>query len=176
MRIFSAIDLPEEQKDQIWRAIEPLRKQYAAWKWVPYDTYHVTLQYYGDVRPETTERMITNAVFEIDPFEISTGGISLFQRHQLTIFLEIQPHQFLRRLVRVLDEQLHFHRTGLFVPHITLARARKPSKQQYLHTKKNLQSHFYESTIAVDEITVFDTKDLADRVHYEPLSRIPLGS
>lgn len=176
MRIFSAIDLPEDQKDQIWRAIEPLRKEYAAWKWVPADTYHLTLQYYGDRAVEPIDRGIQDVAFDLDPFSVSTGGINVFQRHQLAIYLEVKPHQFLTRLVRRLDERLQFERNGLFIPHITLARARKPSKQQYLHLKKHLQAHYYTTTIDVGDITIFDTVDLPHRVQYRSVAQIPLGS
>src|SRR5437870_11609049 len=78
MRLFVALELPDEAKDELARVIEALRARRPEAKWVPRDNLHLTLAFLGEVAEEhrgeieTALRSVTG-----EPGPIRTGLTSL---------------------------------------------------------------------------------------------------
>ena len=154
MRLFLAIDVPVETKNSIGQQLLPYLKRYPMFRWVEPQQYHITLQFYGEQTSETDViSKIEEAIFETVPFEISLDSGVGFMRGDMVVALSVNRSQHLNALVRTLDAKLGFERQRSFFPHITIARGRVPSKQQYLMLKKKF------SAIRIHD--EFEVKDLA---------------
>ncbi|GGO76080.1 RNA 2',3'-cyclic phosphodiesterase [Marinobacterium nitratireducens] len=121
MRLFVALDMPEELQDRIHRLQIPVRDL----KWEPPERLHLTLQFLGE-QPEQRlpELFEALAAVEFEPFELCCQGIGHFRSG--AIWLGIEPNDRLRSLHRQIGARLR--ETGIafesrrFSPHITLAR------------------------------------------------------
>lgn len=141
MRLFLAIDLPVETKESVATQLIPTIKRYPAFRWIEPEQYHITLQFYDE--QTTAEELIPKieqAVFDTVPFDISFDSGVGFMRGDMVVALSVNRSQHLNALVRQLDTELQFERQRSFFPHITVARGRVPSKQQYLLLKKKFSA------------------------------------
>ena len=121
MRLFVAIDLPEELQDRIHRLQMPLRN----FKWEPPERLHITLQFLGEQLdrrlPDLFEAL---EAVEFEPFDLCCQGIGHFRSG--VIWLGIDDNDALRRLQQQISSQLReaaFSGEGRrFHPHVTLGR------------------------------------------------------
>ncbi len=57
MRIFIAIDIPEDIKENIFRFIEENRRQFPEFKWIKKGALHLTLKFIGDASESDIEKI-----------------------------------------------------------------------------------------------------------------------
>lgn len=74
MRLFVALDLPHQVKDELARAVETLQEVLPGARWVPRENLHLTLAFLGEV-PDERLRAISSAVGE------AAGGLVDFSTH-----------------------------------------------------------------------------------------------
>ena len=135
LRLFTAIELPEEWRSLLAEETERLRDLSGrAVKWVRPELMHVTLVFLGNQpqsRVEPIEAAMRSAAERSSPFEMSLGRPGFFGSPQrlraLWVGLQDTPAELTRlhaELVRRLSEaQISFDSKPL-VPHITIGRAR----------------------------------------------------
>lgn len=128
MRLFIAIDTPEEVKDELQKNAELLREFCDRGSFPRRENYHITLAFLGE-QPESRVRDIIAAMDGCngEPFPIAIGGFGNFANAGgAVIWRGIEDCGELRRLHRELSEQLRLrsfeveHRE--FKPHLTMAR------------------------------------------------------
>lgn len=132
MRLFIALNIPEEEKERIDQAVAPLRNANLPIRWVEPENYHVTLKFLGEVQPERTES-IQEALGEVaektDPFSLGVGGFGAFPtiRRPQVLWMGVDATPALRCLKQDVEWALTecgFDReTQAFHPHLTLGRA-----------------------------------------------------
>ena len=52
MRLFSAITLSDDIRDNIWRLVKECEERDAKVKWVRRENLHITLKFYGEIKDE----------------------------------------------------------------------------------------------------------------------------
>lgn len=132
MRLFIALNLPDDEKERIQAAVMPLREANLPVRWVEPENYHLTLKFLGDVQPERVDR-VAAAVDEVAaktaPFELDVGGFGAFPtiRRPRVLWLGVDATPALRCLKQDVEwalTDLGFDReTRAFHPHLTLGRA-----------------------------------------------------
>lgn len=132
MRLFIALNIPEDEKDRINDAVAPLRDANLPIRWVEPENYHVTLKFLGEVQPERADA-IRNALDEVagktEPFSLGVGGFGAFPtiRRPRVIWMGVDATPALRCLKQDVEWALTecgFDReTQAFHPHLTLGRA-----------------------------------------------------
>jgi 2'-5' RNA ligase len=158
-RLFVAIDLPEECKDQL----DGLCHGLPGAKWMRDQQFHVTLRFVGEVDGPMARRLAIalNGV-RADPFELELQGVGTFPPHRtprvLWAGVSVSPeltglYQQVQRVLR---------RAGLppeqrkFSPHVTLARLNGVPPQQlqgFLSEHVGLRSE----PIAVTDVQLFSS-------------------
>jgi RNA 2',3'-cyclic 3'-phosphodiesterase len=132
MRLFIALNLPEKERQRIYRATEPLRESGFPVQWIEPESYHLTLKFLGDVRAEmlaVIERAVDRVAAATGEFPLTIGGFGAFPtiRRPRVLWMGVDPSPALRCLKQDLEWGLANHgferETRAFHPHITLARA-----------------------------------------------------
>ena len=81
MRLFVAIDFPEDVREALWRAAAPLRAGTSGVRWVAADRLHLTLKFLGETDPALAPRLL-EALREVaprhGPFPVTFGGVGAF--------------------------------------------------------------------------------------------------
>jgi RNA 2',3'-cyclic 3'-phosphodiesterase len=130
MRLFIAINLPDEVRTQLKELQRLLRPLASTAKWVPPESIHITLKFLGEV-PEKRVEQIDTALASLawKPFTISVHSVGFFPGARsprvLWAGMEAPTMQGLTEALDTRLEPLGFEREKrAFRPHITLARAK----------------------------------------------------
>lgn len=118
IRIFTAIDLPEDIKD----SLTTIRSKIKGAKWVRREQMHLTLSFIGEVS-EFKLKEITKALDQITfhPFSLKLQGVGHFAFK--AFWAGIVPSEDLSLLKKKVDQSLGGDvDSGKFTPHISLAR------------------------------------------------------
>jgi 2'-5' RNA ligase len=125
MRLFVAIDLPQQQKDEVRR----LYTQLPGARWVPAEQLHLTLRFLGEVE-EAGVPSIKKALGRVSfpPFALSLSGVGHFPagRFPRVFWVGFAPAPELAQLYVSLERNLaeagFLPEERKFSPHLTLAR------------------------------------------------------
>ena len=81
MRLFAALQPPQESRDEIVRALGACRDSWPGLRWLPSENWHVTLAFYGevpqDILPELSVRL-ARAAARYAPMTIAFTGAGAF--------------------------------------------------------------------------------------------------
>ncbi len=128
MRLFVALDIDPRIRERITAFRDQMRRLAPDVRWVAPETFHVTLQFLG----ETTELEEIRRALEpvqCEPITLSFRDAGFFPnpRAPRVFWVGIQSDEHLQALVSAVSHALAplgFERdTGLFTPHLTLARS-----------------------------------------------------
>ena len=126
-RLFVAIDLPQEIKEDLTR----FTRELPVARWVPADQIHLTLRFIGEVGPQACAAIKTAlSGLSFPEFTLALRGAGHFPpgRHPRVLWVGVEPSDRLSRLQQ--DLELALLKAGIppderpFSPHITLARLR----------------------------------------------------
>jgi 2'-5' RNA ligase len=133
LRLFLAVNLPDETRRAAWEAISPLRDAAPTAAWVAPARIHLTLKFL-DEQPDECAAEVGVALDAIvgrhRVFDVNLGGVGAFPnfRRPRVLWMGVSPEPRLELLhhdVEVACEQLGLPLEGrAFRPHLTLARAR----------------------------------------------------
>lgn len=129
MRLFIAIELPDEVK----RQLAGMRRDIAGVRWVVPEQLHLTMLFLGDQTEETVQQL--NAVLSgirVEPFELEISRTGCFPnaRFPRVLWVGFMPQPELTRLAERIRAAVESCGIVLekrsFSPHITLARVKQP--------------------------------------------------
>ncbi len=134
VRLFIAINLPEDVRRDVWDAAETLRLEPAPVRWVAEEAIHLTLKFLGDVADageSSVRRAVDEAVEGTKPFMLNVGGFGVFPPHgrpnvvwvgcERSPALEILQH----RIESTLAAVGYPLEVRTFSPHLTLGRVKR---------------------------------------------------
>lgn len=179
MRLFLAIDLPEESKKVLALQLDSLRKEYPAFNWVQPQNYHLTVHFFGETqRLSEISKQAKDIIFEQKPFYLYSTSLDMFMSHYITVYVNFRRERLLEELIdktRVTFSE-EFQEVKKFIPHITVSRCKVPSKQQYFHLQKKISRTDIDLEFPVNEISLFEST-VASRVPvYRKVETFPLSS
>lgn len=140
MRLFVAVDIPEDVRAAIESLVVKLRRADREAPWVRIEGLHVTLKFIGETPPENAEKIQSalRAVPVPAPFEMRFRGLGFFpdERRPRVLWAGIQAAPTLAALAEAVESVLApmgIPREGrAFAPHLTLARFGSPRGLQEL--------------------------------------------
>lgn len=123
-RLFTAIELPDPIRDELYRLHQPLPGA----RWIHKDSYHITLRFFGDVDGGTAREIASNlAMIDCNTFRLRLVGLGAFGGHDPhAVWAGVEPSAELEALARAHERAARS--SGLpaekrpFKPHVTLAR------------------------------------------------------
>lgn len=132
MRLFIALNLPDSEREKVYRAAAPLRESGFPVNWLEPALYHLTLKFLGNVRTElvsVVEGVVDRVAAATGAFPLTIGGFGAFPtiRRPRVLWVGVDPTPALRCLKQDLEWGLANHgferETRAFHPHVTLGRA-----------------------------------------------------
>ena len=159
MRVFLAIDLPDSIKKDIEIQITPFKKEYPQMTWVPQNNFQITTFSFGELNQiDNVKKIIEEAVYDIPSFAMFSLSADLFITNRITLYLGFQRVKNIEHVVeRITESYKSSQSKQKFVPHLTLARYRVPSKQQYLLIKKKIQNLSINIEFTVSKLYLYDS-------------------
>lgn len=175
MRLFLAIDIPNDIKKTLADQIYPFQKDYQYMTWVPPENFHLTIYFFGEVdSPEPLKKMVEEIAFDIPPFRLYALEGDIFIADKITLSINFQREKNLNYLVKKIRDRSGESRRE-FVPHLTIARYKKPSKQQYYLIKKKMEKLPLDVEIPVTHLTLFESNMSGSGPHYKNIAEFPLN-
>jgi 2'-5' RNA ligase len=130
MRLFIAVEIPEEIRKKLFSMREKISEEAAKIKWVEENNIHMTLKFLGEVDENKVDG-IKEALSSVnlEPFECSVKGFGVFPNRDYVrvIWAGLEPEEPFRKLHEEVDislESLGFGKDSKFSPHVTIGRVR----------------------------------------------------
>ncbi len=177
MRLFLAIDLPDKIKEDLHNQLHDIQKEYADFNWVTAENYHITIQFYGEVHNEKEiKKKLEDALYDQESFYLYSTDVDLFMKNRITIYLNFRREKKIEALYKKLEYLPEYNQHEKFIPHLTIARCRIPSKQQYFVLKKKLHNLNVDISFPVKKLCLFESKLGGKKPAYTKINKIKLLS
>jgi RNA 2',3'-cyclic 3'-phosphodiesterase len=184
MRLFVALEIPAEVRENLAALIRELRAIDAKPKWVRPQNLHVTLKFIGEVDAAKSEaiRAALAGVPPAERVELSFRGVGFFpSEKRARVFwagVDAPPH--LASLAGAIDAQLE--KLGIspekrpFTPHLTLARLEPPGMPDKLRAAvaKNVAREF--GVLRTCEFHLIESKLKPTGAEYTTLQSFPFAA
>lgn len=180
LRLFVAIDVPEDVRELVDRGVEPIRERYPEGRWVPVRNQHVTLKFLGTTWPRLVEGVLSavrSVAARHRPFETRVAGLGAFPsvRRARVLWAGLEdPAGRLAAIAGDLDGEL----AGDFPPekrpfaaHLTVARFDPPVLLAEELVAIGLESRPFE----VARLVVYRSHLQRPAPVYERVATFPLG-
>jgi 2'-5' RNA ligase len=141
MRLFVAMDIPEDVRSSLAALAAKLRLAYRSARWVRIEGLHVTLKFIGETSPEIAQS-IKKALASIpsrSPIPMNFRRLGFFpnERRPRVLWAGIEADAELAELASSVETALHplgiAREDRVFSPHLTLARFDTPRGLDALH-------------------------------------------
>ena len=179
MRLFIAVELIDEIKDEIESQVKRLKRMGGNVRWVQREAMHITLKFLGDVdenRLEGIEKAMDRTVAEFSPFDIAMEGCGTFPPRSFkprVLWIGVKDMNPLMKLQEKLEDELlsaGFQKeTRAFHPHVTLGRVKGTSALRKLVEEMRAMEDFPFGKMRVERIILFRSKLTPDGPIYTRL-------
>lgn len=174
-RLFTAIELPEDMRDDLSSMEQPLPGA----RWIDSDDMHITLRFVGDIdNPTAREFVELLAGIEVDAFHARLNGLGTFGgKDPRTIWAGVEAGPELDQLARAHERAARS--AGLpaerrnFKPHVTIARL-KHARDDVLARFLARCGGYRSEPFLVTHFTLFSSKPMTGGGPYVVEETFPL--
>ena len=186
MRTFVAVELDDDCRDKLVRAIGDLKRAASGVRWVKPDSLHVTLKFIGEMKPTDLPVAIDclqEAARAVEPFTMSVAGLSGFPPRGTPRVVHVHadgPGDVFERMHKAVEQGLA-EELGVspenrkYIPHITLGRVKNRGKCPPLETMKEAVADDDFGEVNVGSFVLMESDLQPDGAVYTVLHRFPLG-
>ncbi len=192
MRIFVGLDIPDSIRGAIARYMDGLRNFAPHVRWVRPESFHITLKFIGEQKPEQVEAIKRElATIKAAPFTVAFRDTGFFPnaKRPRVFWVGIHASEALPQIAAAVDEAVS--RTGVpretnpYKPHLTLSRAgsgrphakpgdRPDNKLARLASKLQALSQPDFGTMSAREFFLYESKLSPSGARYTKLQAFPL--
>jgi len=168
MRLFVAINLPDDVRQSMWNSAASLRGQNFPVKWVGPDSLHLTLKFLGEVPEQRVNELsegLDRAVVGTAPFELPISGSGAFPspRRASVIWMGCESVAALQQIQQNMEAEMAgagFPRESRsFHPHFTLGRVRRDTRPAALGgLADQLQRLHFESQPVLESVDLMQSE------------------
>ncbi|MDH3496395.1 MAG: RNA 2',3'-cyclic phosphodiesterase [Gemmatimonadota bacterium] len=183
MRLFVAINLPDDVRHAIVRAAEPLRQPGLPVKWVEAAGIHLTLKFLGEVdagREPAVRAALADACAPARRFQLPIAGFGAFPTpaRPRVVWVGCEPVPALELLqhgVETAFATLGFPVEGRpFRPHLTLGRAKRDVRTRVPGLADVLSRLSFTAAVAVESVELMESRLSPAGAQYAVRHRVPL--
>lgn len=173
MRLFLAVELPEKIKEKLDKQLIKIKKEYPQFTWVSPENFHITIHFFGERDDvDKIKKIIKNIIWDQTAFYLYSFILDVFVNHKLVVYLTFYREKKIEGLVERI--KLNFNRNSVadrkFIPHLTLARGPRSSKQQYFVLKKRLEKNNIDISFKVNKLVLFESILTGNKPVYKKLA------
>lgn len=167
MRLFVALDLPEDVREKLSILIAQLKSEFPKVRWMRPEGMHVTLKFIGYVEEKKANSIAAalKKVRSATPVEITFRGVGFFpnERRPRVVWCGVEASENLAELAGQIEQALEplgvEAESRPYAPHLTLARLKSPEgageivhmagelKPQDFGTARESEFHLFESIL-----------------------------
>ena len=157
MRLFLAIELSDKIKKEIDDQLLEIKKAYPQFQWVPANNYHITVYFFGEISDhKKIINQLEQVLYDKELFYFYSTSVDLFIHHKITIYLNFRREKKIEKINKNIKETFQiFENLVKFIPHLTLAHYKIPSKQQYFVLKKKLAKVIVDVSFKINKLVLF---------------------
>ena len=184
MRLFVAVNLPDQVRQAAWQAAAPLRSKGYPVKWVDSEALHVTLKFLGEVEPQRQSeivRAIESAVVGSRIFQLAVGGFGAFpnDRRPRVVWIGCEAVAALELIQHRVEQEMHelgFPVEGRpFRPHLTLGRVKRGARASDLAGFDSaIRQVEFQGDVAVESIDLMQSELARTGARYTVLRAVTL--
>jgi len=189
VRVFLAIDLPQELKKELFNLSKVLNCEGLKLKWVEEENLHLTLRFFGNISENLVEKIYEkckDVCKKLEPFELELDLASYFPLKGTPRVIWIGINSASNNLFK-LDNLLKkaFKPLKLkeereeFYPHVTLLRIKEKTDpvalKKFFEEIKKASEKLKGKSFLVKELIIFKSDLFPSGPKYTPLKTIPLG-
>ncbi len=179
LRLFLAVEVPDEHRRSIERAIDPLRAQLPHARWTSPESWHITLRFFGEV-PEDRVAPLASSIAEAvrgTPVVTSRltelGGFPSLRRARVLWVGITDPEGALANIASRLQDSWPEANPRPLHPHLTVARFKEPFRLGVvLDTVSFVLS---DEPFAIGSATLYRSRLSRAGARYEELERFPFS-
>jgi len=179
LRLFVAVEIPEQVKDEVEGAFAPWREKLPKARWAPRENWHVTLKFLGRTWPRLMHwvpEQIEGAARAEAPFRSRISGIGSFPsaRTGRVLWAGFDDEAAVVKLAAAFEDALIAEfpaEKRPFHPHLTVARSDPPVKLPATFAATPLLTEEWE----VDHVVLFRSHLRRPAPWYEPMAIFPLA-
>lgn len=185
MRLFVAVDIPDDLKRKVHESLAPLREHGFPVRWIDEETYHLTLKFLGEVRPERRDafvEVLRRVASGYEPVDIALHEPGAFPslRRPSVLWVGVDATPQLRALKHDLEHgfaSLGIDReTRAFRPHVTVGRARDEANAgEFRELEATARSLDADASFATDRLQLMRSHLNPDGATYSVEESVPLG-
>lgn len=180
MRLFTAVSVPQELREQLVLFTAPLRGRYPKLKWLKQNAFHVTLNFFGEVE-ESMLPLIESAMLKASEqgrtFDLVLQGIGFFPRRAAArvVYLGVDRgadscRLFQKTIARQTEDLIPSDRRA-YTPHLTLARVKgRTDLPDPAREGADLRAAF-----RVESLDLYRSHLRSAGAEYELIRSVPLG-
>lgn len=180
MRIFIALDIPEEIRNRMTEYMEDARKLVPDARWARIEGLHVTLKFIGETSEARVQEIkLALGGIKAEPFGIEFAGVGFFPnpKSARVFWIGVQGGEALSKLAASVDaalENIGFAREEkAYHPHLTLARAGSHPLRALQPLLKDSPPQF--GTMAAKEFFLYQSQPQRGGSRYTKLEKFSLS-
>jgi 2'-5' RNA ligase len=158
MKIQLMIELSDETKKTITDQLADFRKLYPQFQWEKIENYNILVHSFGEFSDKKlTIEKIETALFDKNLFYLYTFEVALVIQNNITLYLDFRREKEIERIsqsIKGLTSRMESPEK--YVPRLTLAKYKIPSKQQYFVIKKRLSNLDIDLSFKVNKLSLFE--------------------
>ncbi len=169
-RLFVVLPLPDQTKKLITKFQANLQMDI---RWIPRDNLHITLAFIGGTPTERISGInsVLENVSDSSPiFSLKTRSIKVVKGTSGMIWITFQENHFYANLAISLREKLNLNEKRKPLPHINLARLKKPIYRENLPEDLRFETH----TVLCSKMELWESKLTRIGAEYRVISSFPL--
>jgi 2'-5' RNA ligase len=150
IRLFIALKIPDEIKENLLNVCQELSKSSKLFKWEKPEKIHLTLKFIGEVEEELVSSIANEIAFieEFNSFNFNVTKFGFFYRNEVPgiLWAGLQTDERISTLVEQLNERLSIFSIPVerrkFKPHLTMLRLKKNPGNNFIN---NFKEHSFDN-------------------------------
>jgi len=178
MRLFLAVVLPDKVKKQLDLQLDKIKKEYPQFTWVAPENFHITVHFFGERNdPDKIKKKVSDLLWDRFVFYLYSFGLDVFVNNKLVVYLTFNREKTIEKLAETIKSNFDGNSVNIrkFIPHLTLARGPRSSKQQYFVLKKRLEKIDIDISFKVEKLILLESILINNKPIYKEVASFPLN-